>query len=105
MKLDVTYSEKGEAIPDLKVAEWFDNLLKDMKLVTNLREKITINVGTEAMINAIRVGIVTEQLNHNDVTIRFKDEQWQFDKDGRCTTWPQGFCDTNTDYIVTLLGW
>ena len=105
MKLIVKYSENGKAVPDLKVGEWFEDLMGKIEAHPESTHTMGIEVGTETMINAIRLAIFQERLNHEDVTIQFKDQEWQFEKCGGCHTWPHGFCDTNSNYYEHLLGW
>jgi len=102
MKLIIEYSENGEAVPDLKVREWLDELLAGMNNKSDNVITTNISVGTEVMIQAIRVAIIQERLKPEDVTIRFKNQEWCFDKNGRSETWPDGFCDTNLYYMEQL---
>ena len=68
-------------------------------------QSMSIEVGTEGMINIIRLVILQKRLDHENVIIQFEDKEWKFDADGRTNSWPYGFCDTNTCILEALLGW
>lgn len=106
MKLIVKYSDSGFTTPDLKVQKWLEDLLGQLNNPSESNHNfIAIEIGSEVMINAIRVAIKHEQLKHEDVIMQFKDQEWKLDKDGRFKKWPDGFCDVNINYLEQLVGW
>jgi len=104
MKLTIRYSKVGKIVPDLAVTEWLEELMEQIENTPEVNT-ISIEIGGEVMINAVRLAIKQERLNCEDVTIQFEDQEWQFDYDGRCLSWPVGFCDTNEFLLEHLLGW
>jgi len=105
MKLIIRYSKVGKIVPDLAVTEWLEELMEQIANTPPEVNTISIEIGGEVMINAVRLAIKQERLNCEDVTIQFLDMEWQFEKNGRCLRWPDGFCDTNVFLLEHLLGW
>ena len=105
MKLIIRYSKVGKTVPDLAVMEWFEELMEQIENTRPAIHTMSIEIGGEVMINAVRVAIKQERLNYKDVTIQFLDQEWQFNKDGTCFKWPSGFCDVNVNLLEQLLGW
>lgn len=103
MKITVKYSgESAICVPDLKVHDWVDKLVRIYESQT---EDYTVVVGNEVMINAIRVAVLYERINHKDIVFSFEGEELAVDKDGRLPVWPNGFADTNVDLLQSLVGW
>jgi len=102
MKLVIEYSEDGEAIADLKVSQWMECVLDRIKKSPDSVHTTTLHVGTAIMVDAVRVAIKREQLNHEDVTFQFKGQILNVDKNGKIDNWPKGFCDTTLIYLEEL---
>lgn len=103
--LIVVYSDKGEAIPDPKAAEWTDSIIDKIDNALDNVTDITIAVGTMVMIDSIRLAILQERLDYQKVYFQFKEEKWQANKHAKLEKWPVGFCDTHDIILTHLLGW
>ena len=89
-KLVVNFSDKGTAIPDLKVKEWAEYAINQH--LTLPGDETTIEVGTMVMINAIRLAVKRGTLDCNNVVFKYNDDMIKISKEGEFDHWPIGFC-------------
>ena len=81
----------GTAVPDGKT-EYF--LKQEHTKAASQDEDHEIFVSSENVILALRVYIREQKINRNFVQVQYFGRIIPFDDNGRCETWPQGFCDT-----------
>jgi hypothetical protein len=101
MKLNVIYSGEGQAVADLRVQDWLDDLLSRLEHCG--LESHTIDVGTDVMVSIIRLAVIEGRLDHEDVTFYFEDYIITVDENGMFNLSPKGFCDTLTEISRKLL--
>lgn len=92
----------GKVVPDGKVRGWADKLI-EMYEKQKLGNLVT-TVGSVLMVDATRLLVMKEKLNHGEVIYRFSNFADQSpDKSGMLRTWPKGFCDFYDDILEELL--
>lgn len=95
-------SVNGEVVPDGCVWEWADRLVETHEEFGDL----TVVVGSVVMIDATRLLIAKEKLNHEEVVYRFGNfDDQNPDKNGMLRVWPKGFCDFYDDMLEELIGY
>lgn len=87
------------SLPDDQVTAWARKIAAE-KPVPDLRE---IRIGTDAMLNALRVEIKRGEIPFETVQIVFKDESLKIDKNARIDNWPDGFADVLNKQLDELL--
>ena len=106
--LKVIYSADGDLVSDMAAEAWAKTLIDKYK--NSLSEHV-VKVGTETMVDAIRVMVVRGSLNHDEVQFfNWNTENYEekldvitVNKYGRLNHSPKGFCDVNIDLLGELL--
>ena len=96
--LTVIYDEMyGSAIPDgqceKEVLDFYEYSQK---------QDFKVCVSSETFITALRVLIKEKKIDLDKIQVKYKDEILPIDSDGRCNTWPKGFCDTHIHLLERL---
>lgn len=91
----------GEVVPDGKIREWADDLVKEYEELLTM----TVVVGSLIMVDMTRVLIMKEKLDHKDVIYRFGGFDQSPDKRGNLRQWVEGFGDIYSDILAELIGW
>jgi hypothetical protein len=97
--LTVVYDpDNGTAVPDAAVASWVDDVLH-----MTVGSDLTVYVGSEAIVDEIRVRICRGEVSHTSIVFTYKDHMMLPDVNGRIQLWPTGFCDYSVDRLTALL--
>lgn len=95
----IEYCQKGSAISDFALEEFFDRVVADIKA----KREVYWPVPSEIAIRRLRVGIAEGVISPNDITFRFEGKTVEVDRWGRVFNWPKGFCEATQDYLDRLL--
>lgn len=93
----------ADGLIEKSVKEWYD---EGIRRVGTGDTSYKIWTASETVITAIRVLVKEKRFDYDKVKIFFENggtEQFiPFDSDGRCETWPDGFCDTSLGLLSRL---
>lgn len=97
----------GEIVPDGKVREWADDLVKEHEewKEEDYVDDMVVVIGSVVMLDMTRALIVKKRLDHKEVTYSYYDLKQTPDKFGSLRQWPKGFCDTYDNILEELIGW
>jgi hypothetical protein len=91
----VEYSEKGIPVNDFYALSTAENI----KLVDNLE----LCYSTSNIFNAIRLLIVQDKLDFNNIVFVYKGEEIKITKYGSILNWPDGFLDLDMEICEGIL--
>jgi hypothetical protein len=91
-KLNVVYDpyDYRVAVPDALAKDTAGGFVS---LVNKYPGQYTYTVSNEIVILWLRISIAKGLIKAKDVRVIYNDQVITFDKNGRCETWPEGFCD------------
>jgi ferredoxin-NADP reductase len=95
-------AELGHALPDGKVRAFVDQLAKENNEAADLTAESVWCIGTEQIIDHIRLAIKDGKISHEQVIFEYKGEEIRSDKDGRLPYWPKGFCEITSQVLMNL---
>jgi len=85
--LTLIYDPNETAIPDGHCDELAERMAKSYELDQ------TYIFGAANIFYAVRVLVGRGKIPANKVIFKYKDQEIHIDSNGRCTTWPRGFCE------------
>jgi|AntAceMinimDraft_16_1070373.scaffolds.fasta_scaffold74983_4 hypothetical protein len=63
-----------------------------------------VKLGTELLIDWVRVKVKEGVLDHKNVQFKFKDKILKCDEEGQINEhWPEGFCDQHMNALMRIL--
>jgi hypothetical protein len=98
----------GECMPDGICVQRAQELIKNHKQHNDFWVKegkpfcVTQVFANELFFHAFRVQVKRGLIACEEVEVTFGDHRITINKDGRCHTWPPGFCD-HTDVLLEAL--
>lgn len=102
IKLIIEYDPiNGHVLPDGKIEQYVNNIVSyvapdNTSLIENL-------IGSVVMLDAFRVAVKENKINHKEIVIRFKGLDYKLDKNGSLKYWPEGLADTYDKILDRLL--
>jgi hypothetical protein len=96
----------GFAVPDGAARQWAKNVAKSSSGPKEY--DFFFHIGTEAMLNSIRLLVVLGEINHKDVVVEFKGEKYELNQfsvtgqDGHFE-WPRGLAEEGIDIVEDLV--
>jgi hypothetical protein len=109
--LDIVWDDQeGLALPEGKVAGHVDHIVYAL---THGDRNIPLVIGTALLLHEIRLRVKLGQINHQAVSIMYKNQanspcMYQViyvDKNGQLDSWPEGLADRSETVIAKLLNW
>jgi predicted ATPase len=98
--ITITYdADNGHSVPDNRAEHYVRILIAQHKCGYD-REAL---IGSELIINYLRVAIAEGKITPDDVTLRFNGETLTINPDGTLPHWPKGFCDRFMDSMDRIV--
>jgi len=82
----IEYCKDGIPVSDFNYSDW-------LLTVKNTKADHIFKVSTSLPIDLVRLAIVRNELNHNNIAFKYCDDVFQANEYGAIQNWPVGFCD------------
>ena len=76
----------GEVVPDGMVHEYVDDIISANS------DDTEVIVGSVVLFDAFRLAIKKKKIDNRKVKLRFNEEEYQPDENGKLNYWPPGLC-------------
>ena len=93
--LTIIYSEEGISCSDFEAEEYVDCLIENYRFSQSYNEKFdgVINISSELIINYFRIAILEGQIDIGDIKFKYKEVEFNMNKNGLFEQYPEGFCE------------